>query len=94
MAPFASELLLEHGFGFRKANVVEGRVLASNLADHQRGTCTLRGIRRRLSFKMEGLARVSKKFGTLRQHLYYSRGHFGEKAKYPVGGTRTSEKSE
>ena len=22
MAPFASELLLEHGFGFRKANVV------------------------------------------------------------------------
>ena len=31
MAPFASELLLEHGFGFRKANVVEGRVLAIGL---------------------------------------------------------------
>jgi len=29
MAPFASWLLLEHGFGFRKANVVEGRVLVS-----------------------------------------------------------------
>jgi len=29
MAPFAGELLLEHGFGFRKANVVEGGVLAS-----------------------------------------------------------------
>ena len=30
-----------------------------NLADHQRGTCTLRGIRRRLVLKVEGLARVS-----------------------------------
>ncbi len=31
-----------------------------DLADHQRGTCTLRGIRRRLVLKVEGLARVSK----------------------------------
>jgi len=31
-----------------------------NLADHQRGTCTLRGLRRRLVLKVEGLARVSK----------------------------------
>ena len=31
-----------------------------NLADHQRGTCTLRGIRRRFVLKVEGLARVSK----------------------------------
>ena len=31
-----------------------------NLADHQRGTCTLRGIRRRLVLKVEGFARVSK----------------------------------
>ena len=31
-----------------------------NLADHQRGTCTHRGIRRRLVLKVEGLARVSK----------------------------------
>ena len=31
-----------------------------NLADHLRGTCTLRGIRRQLVLKMEGLARVSK----------------------------------
>jgi len=30
-----------------------------NLADHQRGTCTPRGIRRRLALKIEGLARVS-----------------------------------
>jgi len=29
MALFASELFLEHGFGFRKANVLDGRVLAS-----------------------------------------------------------------
>ena len=29
MAPFVSELLLEHCFGFRKANVLEGCVLAS-----------------------------------------------------------------
>jgi len=31
-----------------------------NLTDHQRGNCTLRGIRRRLVLKMEGLARVSE----------------------------------
>ena len=31
-----------------------------NLADHQRGTCTLRVIRRRLVLKVEGLARVWK----------------------------------
>ena len=31
-----------------------------NLADHQRGTCTHRGIRRRLVLKVEGLVRVSK----------------------------------
>ena len=31
-----------------------------NLADHQRGTCTLRGKRRRFVLKVEGLARVSK----------------------------------
>ena len=31
-----------------------------NLADHQRGTCSLRGIRRRFVLKVEGLARVSK----------------------------------
>ena len=30
------------------------------LADHQRGTCTLRGIRRRFVLKVEGLARLSK----------------------------------
>ena len=29
-----------------------------NLADHQRGTCTLRGIRRRFVLKLEGLARI------------------------------------
>jgi len=29
-------------------------------ADHQRGTCTLRGIRRRLVLKVEGLTRVLK----------------------------------
>ena len=34
-----------------------------NLADHQRGTCTLRGIRRRLVLKVESLARVSKIYG-------------------------------
>ena len=31
-----------------------------SLADHQRGACALRGIRRRLVLKVEGLARVSK----------------------------------
>jgi len=31
-----------------------------NLADHQRGTGTLRGIRRRLVLEVEGLAWVSK----------------------------------
>jgi len=31
-----------------------------NLADHQHGARTLRGIRRRLALKVEGLARVSK----------------------------------
>jgi len=30
------------------------------LADHQRGTCNLRGIRRRLALKVEGLKRVLK----------------------------------
>ena len=34
-----------------------------DLADHFRGTCTLRGIRSRLALKVEGLARVSKNAG-------------------------------
>ena len=36
------------------------QALSMYLADQQRGTCTLRGIRRRLVLKVEGLARVSK----------------------------------
>ena len=34
-----------------------------DLADHKRGTCSLRGIRSRLALEVEGLARVSKYAG-------------------------------
>jgi len=42
MAPFASELLLEHGFGLRKANVTERFFLLQETFDLQGGNIKLR----------------------------------------------------